>query len=187
MKINSVSRLLEVMEERGSEWYGREPVTQLQHALQCAQHAYLAGESDRLIVAALLHDVGHLFEDEDLQARPDQDFEHERRAAEGLAPMFGPAVTEPVRLHVPAKRYLCQARPGYWKGLSQASKDSLVLQGNMYSKQEAQAFILQPFAADAVKLRLWDDRSKNPRAMTPPLEFFEPMVRRAQRLVEVAD
>jgi phosphonate degradation associated HDIG domain protein len=187
MRITNVEKLLELMEQRAGAWYGREPVTQLQHALQCAQHAYLSGESVHLISAALLHDVGHLFEEEDLDAPPEKDFEHEQRAAAGLAPLFGPAVTEAVRLHVNAKRYLCQARPGYWKGLSEASKASLVVQGGIYTKEQAQAFIGQPFAADAVKLRLWDDKAKNPRAITPPLEFFAPIVKRAQRIAEVAD
>jgi phosphonate degradation associated HDIG domain protein len=187
MRVTSVDKLFALLEERAGAWYGREPVTQLQHALQCAQHAYLSGESVHLITAALLHDTGHLFEEEDLDAPPEADFEHEKRAAEGLATLFGPAVTEPVRLHVNAKRYLCQARPGYWKALSQASKDSLVVQGGMYSKLQAQEFILQPFAADAVKLRLWDDKAKNPRAITPPLEFFVPIVKRAQRIAEVMD
>ena len=187
MRVVSVAQLLRLMQERGEDWYGMEPVTQLHHALQCAQHAYLSGATPQLITAALLHDVGHLFEEEDVDAEPPTDFQHELRAAEGLATLFGPAVTEAVRLHVNAKRYLCQARPGYWKALSEASKASLVLQGGPYSKMQAQAFILQPYAADAIKLRLWDDKAKNPRAVTPPLGFFEPIVERAQRAAAIAD
>jgi phosphonate degradation associated HDIG domain protein len=187
MNITSVDKLLRAMEEQGSAWYGGENVTQLHHALQCAQHAYLSGETVHLITAALLHDVGHLFEDEMLADDPRHDYQHEQRAADALGALFGPAVTEAIRLHVNAKRYLCQARPGYWQSLSEASRASLVLQGGIYSKAQAQAFILQPYAADAVKVRLWDDRAKNPRAVTPPLSFFAPIVERAQRSSVLSD
>jgi gamma-butyrobetaine dioxygenase len=159
-----------------------EPVTQMQHALQCAQQAYLAGEPAHLISAALLHDVGHLFEAEDLAAPPDADYMHEELAASGLQSLFGPAVTEPIRLHVAAKRYLCQARPGYWDALSRASKASLRVQGEAFTRAQAVEFIGQPYAAEAVKLRLWDDRAKDPHAITPVLDFFVPIVRRALQL-----
>lgn len=179
MRIDSIDALFELMERRAGAWYGMEPVTQMQHALQCAQQAYLAGESAHLISAALLHDVGHLFEAADLNAPPRADFMHEELAVAALQPLFGPAVTGPIRLHVAAKRYLCQARPDYWATLSPASKASLLVQGGVYSKEQAGAFISQSFAQEAVKLRLWDDRAKNPQSIMPGLEFFAPIVKQA--------
>ncbi len=159
----------------GSEQYGREAVTQLQHALQCAFLAEAAQQSSTLITACLLHDVGHLLHDlgEDAAVRGIDD-RHEYRALPFLSQHFPPAVTETVRLHVNAKRYLCATQADYWDALSLASQLSLELQGGIFSEAEAIAFIQQPHAKDAVQLRIWDDLAKDPQAKTPDLSHFLP-------------
>jgi phosphonate degradation associated HDIG domain protein len=145
---------------RGGERYG-ERVTQLDHALQCASLAAEAGAADSLVAAALLHDYGHLIDDRGHMAERDGlDGEHEAVGAAALVAWFGPAVTEPVALHVAAKRYLCAAEPGYFEALSPASQLSLELQGGPFAPAEAAAFIARPFAPDAVRLRRWDDWGK---------------------------
>ncbi|NJM98281.1 MAG: HD domain-containing protein [Phormidesmis sp. RL_2_1] len=160
---------------RGHEQYGREAVTQLQHALQCATYAESAGESSTLVAACLLHDVGHLLHDlgEDAAERGLDD-RHEYRALPFLSALFPAAVTEPIRLHVNAKRYLCATQEDYWAELSNASKLSLELQGGIFSEAEAMAFINQPHAKDAVQLRIWDDLAKDPAQKTPNFEHFLP-------------
>lgn len=164
---------------RGREQYGREAVTQLQHALQCATCAESAGQSPPLITACLLHDVGHLLHNlgEDAAERGLND-RHEYRALPFLSDLFPPSVTEPIRLHVNAKRYLCATQTDYWQDLSPASKRSLELQGGIYSEAEAMTFITQPYAKDAVQLRIWDDLAKDPNFKTPDLAHFLPVLAR---------
>jgi phosphonate degradation associated HDIG domain protein len=166
---------------RGAESYG-ERVTQLDHALQCAALAAAEGASDALIAAALLHDYGHLIDDRGHMAeREGLDGEHEAVGALALSAWFGPEVTQPIALHVAAKRYLCAAEPGYAEALSPASQLSLSLQGGPMSAEEADAFAALPFAADAVRLRRWDDWGKalEPEARGSLERFRETLVRAA--------
>lgn len=158
----------------GSAFYGSEAVTQTQHALQCAHLAERAGEEPALIVAALLHDLGHLLE----ASSRTEDMRHQEVAAAALAATMEPDVVEPIRLHVAAKRYLCSVDAAYHGTLSQASKDTLVLQGGPYDLAAAEAFIAQPHAEAAVRLRRYDDLAKDPEAVTPPLAHYLPMVAR---------
>lgn len=162
------------MATRGHEMYGGEAVTQLQHALQCAVLARQAGSAPGLVTAALLHDYGHLVADDDGMAERGIDLLHEEVAAEHLARWFGPEVTEPIRLHVAAKRYLCAVDPDYLAGLSPASAASLRLQGGPFTPADAATFIERPHATDAVRLRIWDDLAKDVEATTPPIGDFRP-------------
>jgi phosphonate degradation associated HDIG domain protein len=172
-----LDQIITVLEKAGAERYGMEAVSQLEHALQCAMHAERTGSSPELITACLLHDIGHLVGDGDEgQAEQGVDAGHEQLAADWLERYFPQAVTEPVRLHVEAKRYLCQAEAHYWAGLSQASKTSLEVQGGIYTADEAAGFIAQPFAADAVLLRRWDDAAKTPQLKTPNLAHYRAIV-----------
>ena len=176
--MNSVEALLKLLLERGARQYGDEPVSELAHALQCATQAERSGAAPALIVAALLHDIGHLVDGGDeAAARDGVDAVHERIGATALASLFGPEVTEPVRLHVPAKRYLCAAEPAYEAALSFASQRSLALQGGRFTAEDARAFLDTPFAADAVALRRWDEAAKDPNAETPGLEHFAGHIR----------
>jgi phosphonate degradation associated HDIG domain protein len=171
--------LMELFAERGAALYGGERVSQAEHALQTAALAEADGAAETLIVAALLHDLGHLVH----EAGPDIaergiDARHEAIGAARLARYFAPAVVEPVRLHVAAKRYLCAVEPGYHADLSPASKRSLALQGGAFDAAGAAKFAASPFAEDAVRLRRWDDLAKIPTAPTKSLAEYRPMIER---------
>jgi phosphonate degradation associated HDIG domain protein len=170
LSIQDVERLFA---ERGGEQYAGEPVTQLEHALQCALFAQDDGADDALVTAALLHDLGHLLHD--LGPTPTLhgiDDVHQYRALPFLRGLFGDAVINPVKLHVDAKRYLCATRTGYFAALSEDSKRSLGLQGGIFNEGQAEAFIAQSGAREAVCLRVWDDRAKTAGLATPPLAHF---------------
>lgn len=177
--VETVDVVLDLLKQAGAYRYGGEAVSQLEHALQCAQLAETEHASDELVIAALLHDLGHsmheLGDDPALQGLDDK---HELRALHVLRRAFGAAVLEPIRLHVDAKRYLCSVDAAYYDGLSAASKRSLGLQGGPFSAVDAARFIRQPQARDAVRLRIWDDRAKTPGAVTHTLEYYEPILTR---------
>ncbi|MBD2341399.1 phosphohydrolase [Calothrix sp. FACHB-156] len=169
----SIESIINLFTEKGSQLYGAEAVSQLEHALQCASLAEQSGQSHELITACLLHDLGHLIHDlGDDPASQGIDDRHEHRAIPLLGKMFSPAVTEPIRLHVTAKRYLCSIDPEYWDSLSAASKRSLELQGGIFSPEQAEQFIQQPYAEDAVQLRIYDDKAKIQNLPTPDLNHF---------------
>jgi len=157
----------------GAAQYSGEPVTQLEHALQTAELAEAAGAGDELVTAALLHDLGHLLNDqgESPTLRGIDDL-HQYFALPFLRGVFGEAVLAPIQWHVDAKRYLCATRPDYHAQLSEDSRRSLVLQGGVFSADEAERFIARPHANDAVALRLWDDLAKAPAKSTPPLSHY---------------
>lgn len=169
----SVENIIDLFTEKGSQMYGAEAVTQLEHALQCATLAEEATSSNEMITACLLHDFGHLIHDldDDANLKGINDL-HEYGALPMLQKLFEPAVTEPIRLHVAAKRYLCAVNPDYWKKLSDASKRSLELQGGFFSLEAASGFIRQPYAKYAVQLRMYDDGAKVPNKSTPSLSHF---------------
>ena len=172
-QIHDVADLLGLFDRHGDSEYGGEAVTQLQHALQSAQLAEQAGAPATLIAAALLHDVGHLLHDLPDDA-PDQgiDDHHENSGCHSLEALFGAEVTEPIRLHVAAKRYLCAVDPGYFDLLSEPSVVSLRLQGGPMSVEEVAEFRRHPQCEAAVQLRRWDDIAKAPDAVTPPLSHY---------------
>lgn len=165
--------ILTILETQGDRQYGGEAVSQLEHALQCATLAEVAGASPELVVASLLHDLGHLLSKTEAGDR--NDF-HEYKALPYLKKLFGLAVSQPVRLHVEAKKYLCAVNPKYWASLSPASKQSLQLQGGVFSLEEAKAFIARPLARQAVRLREWDDLAKVVGLSTPDLNHFVPLL-----------
>jgi phosphonate degradation associated HDIG domain protein len=171
-----IDEIFAAFRERGHRSYG-EAVTQTEHMLQSATFAEQHGSHPLLIAAALLHDFGHLVHDlgEDV-ADHGIDAIHEQLGADYLAHYFVPAVTEPGRLHVAAKRYLCAVDPAYFATLSPASVQSLALQGGPMSDEEVHAFESSPHFADAVQLRRFDDLGKVPGMATPPLEHFRPYV-----------
>lgn len=175
----SLSDISEILQNQGQKQYGMEAVNQLEHALQCADLAEKAGETPPTIVAALLHDLGHMLvahQKEKQEMDTSKDDLHQFMALPFLRPLFPAAVLEPIRMHVDAKRYLCLIDPGYWADLSPASQHSLELQGGTFVESEAQAFMQQPYASEAVRLRRYDDLAKSPLKVTPPLSHFEKFV-----------
>lgn len=152
----------------GGETYG-EGVTTAEHCLQTAALARAEGADEALCVAALLHDVGHFLEERDDEFGYHK---HDHSGGEWLAARFPAAISEPVRLHVAAKRYLCATEVEYFTVLSHASRHSLSKQGGAMSAEEAAVFLARPFATEAVRLRRWDDRGKVTDAEVPPLESY---------------
>lgn len=155
------SDILAIYDERGSAAYFGERVSMTEHGLQAAHFAHSERAAESLVVAALLHDIGHLLEqvpetieDWTLDAR------HEETGARWLALHFDPAVSEPVRLHVPAKRYLCATDASYFARLSPASVHTLKLQGGPMSAHEVAQFERERFCQEAVRVRRWDDQGK---------------------------
>lgn len=162
----------------GAERYG-EDVTQEEHARQTAARAEAAGAPPALVVAALLHDIGHLLEAADRDATFG-DPAHDGRGASWLAARgFGPEVTEPVRLHVAAKRYLSAVEPDYGSHLSTASAHTLAHQGGPFDEAAAARFAARPGADQAVALRRWDDDGKVEGLVVPHLDHFRPLVEAA--------
>jgi gamma-butyrobetaine dioxygenase len=150
--------------------YLGEPVTLAQHMLQAAVLAEADGAPDVLVAAALLHDVGHILAQDGTP--------HELAAADWLAGQFPTDTRDAVRLHVQAKRYLCAVEPGYFDSLSDASRESLVVQGGPLSAAEVERFSRLPYAPAAIRLRRWDEAAKDPAAWTPPFEHFRPLLER---------
>jgi phosphonate degradation associated HDIG domain protein len=175
--LDPVASLASLMAEKGQRRYGLHDVTQLQHALQAAWLAEQAGGDAALIAAALLHDIGHMVHGlGENPADKGVDDRHEALGHEFLCQHFGPDVTEPVRLHVAAKRYLCAVEPDYAALLSPDSVLSLRLQGGPMSSAEVTAFRAEPGADAAVRLRRYDDQAKIKDLPTAPLEHFLPFV-----------
>jgi [1-hydroxy-2-(trimethylamino)ethyl]phosphonate dioxygenase len=175
--MNAIDRLIGLFATRGNAEYHGEAVSQSEHALQAAALADSEGAPAPLVVAALLHDVGHLLHNlpEDA-AEQGIDDRHEALGAAWLAKHFAPEVAEPVRLHVSAKRYLCAVDPSYLEGLSPSSRQSLSLQGGPMDASEVADFSTNPHHAAAVRLRIWDDRAKVPGLGVPGVEHYRDLL-----------
>jgi phosphonate degradation associated HDIG domain protein len=162
-KPSSIEEITHIFLTQGQQQYGGEDVSQLEHALQCAYLAEQAQADINMIASCLLHDLGHLIGGE----KP-----HEESALPLLETIFKPEITEPIRLHVAAKRYLCAVDDQYWSNLSLASQNSLVIQGGKFSPQMAAKFKQQPYVQGAIQLRLWDEQAKVSGLSTPDWEHF---------------
>jgi [1-hydroxy-2-(trimethylamino)ethyl]phosphonate dioxygenase len=174
-----VERITALFTERGAEQYFGEPVSQLEHALQAANLAALHRAGNALVIAALLHDIGHLLHGRDeTLAAAGIDARHENAAQGFLQQHFDHDVTEPIRLHVAAKRYLCAIDTGYARRLSPASQESLTLQGGPMGAAEQEGFESERYMLDAVALRHWDDSAKVPGLVSPPLSVYRARIER---------
>jgi predicted HD phosphohydrolase len=191
----SIPEIVQLLNSRATTWYGQESVSQLEHALQCADLAEKADETPETVVAALLHDLGHMLsphrssavtdevpadalstDEVPADTMPTKDDLHQFVALPFLRSLFPDAVLEPIKLHVDAKRYLCAVDAGYWADLSPASKHSLELQGGTFDEQQVAAFEALPYYAEAVRLRRYDDLAKVPGHQTPDLAHFEKLM-----------
>jgi predicted HD phosphohydrolase len=160
--------------ESGLRAYG-ERVTQLSHALQCAAHAYRDRADDEVLVAALLHDIGHLVDEPGIEL-PDR--HHGGAGATFIRPFVPARIAWLVEHHVIAKRYLCSVDPRYVEHLSPVSQRSYAAQGARLDLEEQLALETQPWFGDAVRLRRWDDAGKTPEAVYPPLVEYRPLLER---------
>lgn len=173
--MDPVNQLQSLFEKYGAKAYG-ERVTQLQHAVQCAKLAEKEHASDPMIAAALLHDVGHLLYNDEISIMQLND-RHEFLAAQLLERLFGQAVAEPVKLHVMAKRYLCGVNEGYYEGLSEASKESLRLQGGpLEVARQISAFERNTCFEEALDLRHWDDEGKDEHDTDDDFARYAPLL-----------
>lgn len=185
MSDDVIGLLIAILERNRGLRYAEQDVGMVDHMLQTAALAEAAGASDALVAAALLHDIGHFGTDIPdgiadarhtvmLEQRIDR--AHEAVGARLLEAHFGPAITEPVRLHVAAKRYLSALDGGYAATLAPAARHTLKLQGGPFSEEECRAFDARPGAADALALRRFDDRAVVPSAQTPVLAHYRPLL-----------
>jgi phosphonate degradation associated HDIG domain protein len=175
--LNVTEEILAIFGARGAGAYFGESVSMTEHALQAAYFARAAGAAPGLIVAALLHDIGHLVEDVPAElADWTSDAHHEEVGGRWLAARFGPEVSEPVRLHVPAKRYLLATDAGYLAMLSPASVVTLKLQGGPMAAHEVAKFEAEPFHRQAVLIRRCDDRGKVAGLDTPRLGDYRALL-----------
>jgi [1-hydroxy-2-(trimethylamino)ethyl]phosphonate dioxygenase len=171
--------IIAIYRARGAQGYYGEPVSMTEHGLQAAHFAQASGAAPPLVLAALLHDIGHLLETvpeliEDWRV----DAHHEQLGARWLAHAFGDEICEPVRLHVPAKRYLCATDAGYFAQLSAASVHTLKLQGGPMAAHEVAQFERERYWREAVQVRQWDDQGKVAGLVTAPLEAYAPLIDR---------
>lgn len=189
----SVDEVFDLYERWGSDPYD-EAVSQRDHALQTAALALAEGAAGELVAAALLHDVGHLLEladrndsrqpadpgsDPDPGSDHSHDHGHEATGAAWLTGLFPATVTDPIAVHVRAKRYLCATDPGYLESLSAGSTRSLQRQGGPLIREESIMFEADPGFLAAVRLRRWDDRGKAEGMQLPPLDRYRSIVEAA--------
>lgn len=169
----SFADIEQLFARHGSARYSGEPVTQLEHALQTAHLAEQSDASDELVTACLLHDLGHLLNEQgDTPSMRGIDDTHQYFALPFLRGLLPAASLDAIKLHVDAKRYLCLANAAYFDKLSDDSKRSLALQGGIFTAAQAETFLALPGARDAVLLRQWDDLAKQADWRTPSLAHF---------------
>jgi [1-hydroxy-2-(trimethylamino)ethyl]phosphonate dioxygenase len=171
--VSVADEIFGIFSKRGSGAYFGEAVSVTEHCLQAAYFAQLEQAPPRLVIAALLHDIGHLVVEvpDDLEDWT-EDARHEQTGSDWLALRFGLAISEPVRLHVPAKRYLCATQQSYFQKLSPASVKTLQLQGGPMSAAEVAAFEAERFFREAIRVREWDDRGKIAGLSIPELSSY---------------
>lgn len=176
-KSEKVELLFQYIRDKGKSNYD-EMVTQYEHAIQTAYWASKEKADNQLIVSALLHDIGHLLIDEDSSNNSflDEDLYHESLGADYLKELFPKAILDPIRLHVPSKRYICTIEREYYDTLSEASKKSFQVQGGFMSDEEVMLFEREPYFKQAVQLRKWDDLGKQNGFEVPGIEVYKEKV-----------
>lgn len=182
----SIADIFDLFTRKGQQPYDGEPVTHLQHALQTALLAEEAHADCELIVACLLHDLGHMLPASTAprsENRPED--VHQYRILPILRPLFGPGVLDPIKLHVDARRYLCATEAGYYTSLSANALLSLEQEGGVFNAEQVDHFIRQPHAAQAVALRRWDDKAKRADWVTPDLDWFAKYLEQAAKRRQV--
>lgn len=178
--------LAELFEAEGDQDYLGEAVSMAQHMLQAGQAARDAGADRELVVAAVVHDVGHFSGAiSGTQLMQGTDNHHDEAAVSWLGQWFGPEIIEPVRMHVDAKRYLCATDAAYYDQLSDASKYTMSVQGGPMSQAEVDAFASSPYVDAAVALRKFDDLGKDPNLAEIPLSQFRVDIEALDRTVTV--
>ncbi|KIC11360.1 phosphodiesterase [Leisingera sp. ANG-M1] len=176
---NIVAFIGDIFDRRGDEEYLGEPVTMTEHMLQGATIAETNGQPEEIIVGALLHDIGHFTSEFGTFSMDDtEDRFHEEAGAEVLEQFFPSVITDCVRYHVAAKRYLCATKPEYFNRLSEASIHSLNLQGGPMNAEEVAEMEKNPNLKQIIAVRYLDEAGKRADMETPDYWHFAPMVQR---------
>ena len=178
--MQKISNLFDLLVKKGAnKQYGGENVTQLEHAIQCAELAEKNNKSEKFITACLFHDIGHLFDDDLESMENNEDGYHENVGSKYLKDTFSHEVVEIIKGHVDAKRYLTFIDQEYFQTLSKASQISLKIQGGAFDKQHADEFISKPFMQASVELRKLDDLAKIEGKKIPNIEYFRKYVEKS--------
>ena len=169
----TADRVLDFLSTAGQAEYHGERVSQLEHALQAAHNARQDDGTDQEIIAALLHDIGHIWPVEGRRMTSVGVVNHDRLGAQALRELgFSDDVADIVSGHVAAKRYLVATDREYAATLSDVSVESLRRQGGPMSAEELQDFTRSPNWKSKVRVRTWDDRAKTPGTEVPDLETY---------------
>lgn len=169
-----------ILEKSKSQNYIGEKISQYEHAVQCADLALKAGADDDLIIAAFLHDIGHLVvTDGELEGMGEFGVaDHEKIGAQFLLQNgFSERTASLVRNHVQAKRYMVATRPSYKEKLSDASIETLKHQGGPMNEDEIKKFEAEPEFKDSLRLRAWDELGKLENYKSENEEMFFRLIR----------
>ena len=173
--MNIVNKIISNFKNSKKLYIG-EKVTMSEHMIQTAMLAEENNSSKSLVCACLLHDYGHfIVDDPDLLVSKSLDGKHEDLGFDFLKNYFVQEVTEPIKLHVLAKRYLCR-NDSYYNLLSEASKISLKLQGGIMNDDEAKDFSSLKFYNEAIKVRKYDDDGKIPNVKIKDIEDYRDLI-----------
>lgn len=173
--------IISLYRQHGGEEYAGEAVTQLEHMVQAAQLAEEQGHDEDVILAAFLHDIGHICVS--MQGDNEMDGygikDHEEIGAAFLRSKgFSERLIRLVESHVNAKRYLTYSSPEYYNNLSEASKRTLEFQGGMMNAEEAAAFEADPLFDLIIRMRRWDEAAKIEEVPVPDLSPYQEMITR---------
>ena len=173
------NEIMSLYEAYGGAEYAGEKVSQLEHMVQAAQLAEAQGFDEEVILAAFLHDVGHISE----AAKGDNEMDgfgikdHEELGAEFLRGKgFSKKIVRLVESHVEAKRYLTIKDPSYYAQLSDASKKTLEYQGGPMTEEEAAAFEQYPLFDLIIRMRKWDEEAKIEHQPLPDLQHYRQLM-----------
>jgi phosphonate degradation associated HDIG domain protein len=177
--MKTADEIMQLYESYGGSEYAGEKVSQLEHMVQAAQLAEEKGFDEEVILAAFLHDIGHIAEQADGENEMDG-FGLKDHEAIGsvylLEKGFSLKIARLVGSHVNAKRYLTRKDPEYYNQLSDASKRTLSYQGGMMSQQEAEQFEKDPLFSEIILMRKWDEQAKIQHKPLPDLHRYRTMM-----------
>jgi len=175
----TADQIIDMYKLHGGEEYAGEKVSQLEHMIQAARLAEAQGYDDEVILAAFLHDIGHLC----VQKHGINEMggfgilDHEELGAQYLKDKgFSPKIVRLVASHVQAKRYLTFKYPSYYVNLSEASRKTLEYQGGKMNESEADQFEKSPLFELIIQMRKWDEQAKAEKQPIPNLEKYRDMI-----------
>lgn len=167
---------------KSSTIFINEEISQLDHALQCAKFAKDAKYEDEVTIACLLHDIGNLIEEKDINLNIQKmnnlgNYKHEILGSIYLRQLgFSDKIVELVKNHVNAKRYLVSKNRNYLKKLSNASNKTLENQGYLMNNEEMNNFEKNKYFRDIIRLREYDDKAKKMNIKIYPLVDYYDMI-----------